>query len=122
MTTPAEPQRRPGEVLLVDLEPVRGTEQNGRPAIVVSNDDMHLLARRVISCPIARNRDPRPTKVLLPAGLSVDGAILVDQVRSIDRDARILRFLGFVPDSVLMEVRGRLATHLGILPNSGVTP
>ncbi|RYE88119.1 MAG: type II toxin-antitoxin system PemK/MazF family toxin, partial [Hyphomicrobiales bacterium] len=86
MTTPVERRTRPGELVLVDLEPVRGTEQNGRrPALVVSNNDMHLLARRVIICPITRNRDAWPTKVMLPAGLAVEGAVLVDQVRSIDR-------------------------------------
>ena len=123
MTTPVERRTRPGELVLVDLEPVRGTEQNGRrPALVVSNDDMHLLARRVIICPITRNRDPWPTKVMLPPGLAAEGAVLVDQVRSIDRDARILRSLGFVPDVVLAEVRGRLATLLSLLSDDGARP
>lgn len=114
-TIRADRPRLPGEVLLVDLEPVRGTEQNGRrPALVISNDAMHLLARRVIICPITRNRDPWPTKVFLPPGLPAEGAVLVDQVRAIDRDTRILRSLGFVPDDVLAEVRGKLATLIGI--------
>ena len=123
MTTPVERRTRPGELVLVDLEPVRGTEQNGRrPALVVSNNDMHLLARRVIICPITRNRDAWPTKVMLPAGLAVEGAVLVDQVRSIDRDARILRSLGFVPDVVLAEVRGRLAALLSFMTDDGARP
>ena len=123
MTTPVERRTRPGELVLVDLEPVRGTEQNGRrPALVVSNNDMHLLARRVIICPITRNRDAWPTKVMLPAGLAVEGAVLVDQVRSIDRDARILRSLGFVPVIVLAEVRGRLAALLSFMTDDGARP
>jgi mRNA interferase MazF len=118
-----ERPRRPGEILLVDLEPVRGTEQNGRrPALVISNDQMHLLAPRVIVCPITRNLNPWPTKVLLPQGLPVDGAVLVDQVRSIDRDTRILRSLGFVPDVILAEVRSRLATLIGMTPNGLPSP
>ncbi|MFD1301087.1 type II toxin-antitoxin system PemK/MazF family toxin [Methylobacterium marchantiae] len=118
-----ERSRRPGEILLVDLEPVRGTEQNGRrPALVISNDQMHLLAPRVIVCPITRNLNPWPTKVLLPPGLPVDGAVLVDQVRSIDWDTRILRSLGFVPDVILAEVRSRLATLIGMTPNGSPSP
>lgn len=118
-----ERPRRPGEILLVDLEPVRGTEQNGRrPALVISNDQMHLLAPRVIVCPITRNLNPWPTKVLLPQGLPVDGAVLVDQVRSIDRETRILRSLGFVPDVILAEVRSRLATLIGLTPNGPPSP
>ncbi|WP_280940256.1 type II toxin-antitoxin system PemK/MazF family toxin [Methylobacterium sp. 10] len=109
--------------MLVDLEPVRGTEQNGRrPALVISNDQMHLLAPRVIVCPITRNLNPWPTKVLLPQGLPVDGAVLVDQVRSIDRETRILRSLGFVPDVILAEVRSRLATLIGLTPNGPPSP
>lgn len=114
-TTPAEAIHRAGALLLVDFDPTLGTEQRGRrPALVVSSDDMALMSRRVIVCPITRNANPWPTKVLLPPGLGATGAVLVDQVRSIDRDVRILRSLGFVPDSVLDEVRGKLAPLLGI--------
>ncbi|MCJ2025595.1 type II toxin-antitoxin system PemK/MazF family toxin [Methylobacterium sp. J-067] len=108
-------QPSPGELLLVDLEPVRGTEQMGiRPAIVVSDTDMNRLTRRVVVCPITRNPHPWPTKVFLPAGLGVEGAILVDQVRSLDRASRILRSLGTAPDEVLTEVRGKLRALLGL--------
>lgn len=108
-------QPHPGELLLIDLEPVRGTEQNGiRPALVVSDPDMNHLTRRVIICPITRNPHPWPTKVFLPAGLVVEGAVLVDQVRSIDRANRILRSLGSAPDDVVAEVRGKLRSLLGL--------
>lgn len=102
-------------MLLIDLEPVRGTEQNGiRPALVVSDPDMNQLTRRVIICPITRNPHPWPTKVFLPTGLVVEGAVLVDQVRSIDRATRILRSLGSAPDDVVAEVRGKLRSLLGL--------
>jgi mRNA interferase MazF len=102
-------------LLLVDLEPVRGTEQKGiRPALVVSDPDMNSLTRRVVVCPITRNPHPWPTKVFLPSGLAVEGAVLVDQVRSIDRSSRILRSLGTAPDNVLAEVRGKLRALLGL--------
>nr|WP_267357556.1 MULTISPECIES: type II toxin-antitoxin system PemK/MazF family toxin [unclassified Methylobacterium] len=42
------------------------------------------------------------------------GAVLVDQVRSIDRAARILRSLGSAPDEIVAEVRGKLRTLLGL--------
>lgn len=105
----------PGELLLVDLEPVRGTEQKGiRPALVVSDPQMNLLTRRVIICPITRNPHPWPTKVFLPAGLGVEGAVLVDQVRSLDRSSRIIRSLGTAPQEVVADVRGKLRALLGL--------
>jgi len=75
---------------------------------------MHEMTRRAIVCPITRNTQPWPSKVLLPEGLAAQGAVLVDQVRSIDRDARILRKLGQVPDAVLLLVRRKLAALTGI--------
>ncbi|MER2250691.1 type II toxin-antitoxin system PemK/MazF family toxin [Methylorubrum podarium] len=114
-TIPGDAIHRAGELLLVDLDPTRGTEQRGRrPALVVSTDHTAVMTRRVIVCPVTRNVQPWPTKVLLPPGLPVQGAVLVDQIRSLDRDARILRTLGYVPDETLAEVRGRLAPLLGI--------
>jgi mRNA interferase MazF len=53
-------------------------------------------------------------KVLLPDGLAAAGAVLVDQVRTLDRSTRGFRPIGSVPDWVMAEVRGRLATLLGI--------
>jgi mRNA interferase MazF len=50
----------------------------------------------------------------LPEGLAAQGAILVDQVRTLDRTMRGFRPVGRVPDQILNEVRGRLATLLGI--------
>jgi mRNA interferase MazF len=51
---------------------------------------------------------------MLPEGLPVEGAVLVDQIRSTDRSARGFRVVGRVPDAVLSEVIGRLAALLGI--------
>lgn len=114
-TTRAESSLAPGDLVLVDLGPIRGTEQDGRrPALVVSFAEMHTLTRRAVVCPITGNVNPWPTKVFLPAGLPVQGAVLTDQVRSIDRQGRVLRRLGSVQDSVLADVRHQLALILGL--------
>ena len=39
-------------------------------------------------CPITSNTRPYPFKVLLPEGLPIGGAVLADQVQSIDRVGR----------------------------------
>ena len=75
---------------------------------------MHQMTHRAIVCPITRNIRPWPTKVFLPAGLAVEGAILIDQLRSIDRGERILRILGEVPVTVLSEAREKLVALLGL--------
>jgi mRNA interferase MazF len=52
--------------------------------------------------------------VVLPTGLPVAGAVLVDQVRAIDRAARGLRPAGVAPQIVVAEVQAKLAALLGI--------
>lgn len=114
-TTIAERILLPGDLVLVDLDPVLGTEQRGRrPALIVSTFEMNTLTRRIIICPVTRNLDPWPTKVFLPTGLGATGAVLVDQARSIDRKARTLRSLGAVPAPILREVRSKLAALIGV--------
>jgi mRNA interferase MazF len=115
MTIPDEGLPDPGDIVLIDFTPVRGTGQDGtRPGLIISARGMHEFSRRAIICPITRNRQPWPTKVFLPAGLAVEGAVLVDQVRSIDRRERILRRLDRVPEAVLSAVRRKLAALAGI--------
>ena len=115
MTIPPERTPKPGDIVLMDFALARGSEQAGtRPALVLSEPGMHDIARRAIVCPITRNTRPWPTKVFLPHGLAAEGAVLVDQVRSIDRQERILRTLGRVPEAVLSEVRRKLAALVGI--------
>lgn len=115
MTTRAERLVEAGDIVLVDFSPGRGTEQEGtRPALVISELAMHEASRRAFICPITRNVAPWPTKIMLPAGLAATGAVLVDQMRSIDRSERILRTLGRVPKNILLDVRLKLAALTGI--------
>ena len=107
---------RAGDVVWVDLRPTRGREQGGvRPAVALTDLDFHRRNDTAIVCPVTSNTAPWPTKVILPDGLKVRGAILVDQVRALDRSARGFRAVGRVTEEILNEVRGRLAALLGML-------
>lgn len=69
-----------GDIAWIDLDPVRGTEQAGRrPAIVLTDIEFNTRDERSTICPIALNRVPWPTKVLLPEGMKTRGAVLADQ-------------------------------------------
>jgi mRNA interferase MazF len=117
MTTTAEDASplQSGDLVWVDLTPVRGREQGGaRPAVVLTDHEFNRRNETAIVCPITSNKTPWPTKVLLPDGLAAEGAILIDQIRSLDRSARGFRRIGCVPAPVLAEVRMRLAALLGI--------
>ena len=100
-----------GALVWVDFDPALGTEQSGvRPALVVSATIFNAFSRRSLVCPITTNLVPWPTKVVLPEGLAVNGAVLTDQVRSVDRSLREFRVVGAVPPEVLAQVRATIAS------------
>jgi mRNA interferase MazF len=99
----------------VNFAPQAGHEQAGhRPALVLSPRIYHERSKLAVVCPITSNPAPWPWKVHLPEGLAVSGAVLVDQVRSIDREGRELRIAGEAPASVTAEAQAKLAALLGI--------
>lgn len=102
-----------GALVWVDFDGARGTEKAGvRPALVVSATTLNQVSRRSMVCPITSNVTPFPTKVLLPDGLPVHGAVLVDQIRTLDRATRGFRLVGHVPRETLEAVRGLIAEFL----------
>lgn len=104
----------PGDVFWADLDPVRGTEQAGRrPVVVLSDDRLHDVSLRSLVCPVTSNRQAWPTKVLIPDDCVVSGAILIDQALMIDRDERLLGFIGRLPDEVVSVAVEALTMFLG---------
>jgi mRNA interferase MazF len=114
---------RRGEVRLVDLEPVRGSEASKRrPAIVVSNDRANTVADRlgrgvVTVVPITSNvARVFPFQVLLPAdlaGLRVDSKAQAEQVRSVSVE-RLGPVLGQLTSAALAAVDDALRLHLDL--------
>jgi mRNA interferase MazF len=104
-----------GSLAWVAFSPQAGHEQAGhRPALVISPRPYHERSNLAVVCPITTNLQPWPWKVLLPEGLAVSGAVLVDQLRSIDRGARRLRLVGQAPHGVIAEVQARLEALFGL--------
>jgi mRNA interferase MazF len=103
-----------GDIAWVDFNPVKGTEQAGRrPALVLTSLAYHQRSRRAVVCPISTTARIWPFNATLPAGLKTQGAVLVDQIRVIERAERMFDVIERAPHDVLTEVRGRLAALLG---------
>ncbi|USQ74774.1 type II toxin-antitoxin system PemK/MazF family toxin [Ornithinimicrobium cryptoxanthini] len=110
-----------GEILLVDLDPVRGSEANKRrPAVLVSNDQANTMAQRlgrgvVTVAPVTSNAERVfPFQVLLPAdetGLRMDSKVQAEQVRSVAVE-RVGPALGRVPPGLMAAVDEALRLHL----------
>ena len=114
---------RNGDIVLVDLDPVVGSEAARRgPAIVVSNDGANATAtslrRGVVTVvPLTTNlAHVHPFQVELPAaetGLHDDSKARAEQVRSIDV-RRVGSAIGAVPPWLMAQVDGALRTHLSL--------
>jgi mRNA interferase MazF len=104
-----------GDIVWVDFDPVLGTEQAGRrPALVLSERIYHEASRRSVVCPITSKARPWSFNVPLPEGMRTKGIVLVDQVRTVDRNERMFGIIERVPDGVLADVRGLLVALLGL--------
>ena len=102
-----------GDLVWVDFDPVRGTEQRGvRPALVISAAGYNAATQRSIVCPITNNQAEWPTKVALPPGCGAKGFVLADQVRCVDRSQRGFRKIGRAPREIVDAVQRTLMSLL----------
>jgi mRNA interferase MazF len=99
-----------GDLIWTDFDPTRGREQAGRrPALVVSSAVFTENTGLAVVCPVTSRVRPFPTSVVLPAGLPVAGEILTSHIRSIDTQARPVRYAGAaVPPLIAQLVRAKL--------------
>jgi mRNA interferase MazF len=66
-----------------------------------------------VFCPVTSQVKGYPFEVLIPPGLPVSGAVLSDQVKSLDWRAREAEPVCSLPGEVVAEVLGKLGTLLG---------
>lgn len=82
-----------GDVVLVELDPTRGSEiQKTRPCVVVSPDELNGHLRTLIVAPLTTGGRPYPFRVPCRFGAK-SGHVVLDQLRTIDRE-RVVRRLG----------------------------
>ena len=80
-----------GDIYYADLSPVVGSEQGGlRPVLIVQNDIGNKYSPTVIAAAITsqKTKNQLPTHIKIDAaccGLSKDSIVLLEQVRTIDK-------------------------------------
>lgn len=114
---------RRGEIRLVDLDPVRGSEASKRrPAVIVSNDHANAVAQRlgrgvVTVLPLTSNTSRvYPFQVFVAAGeagLRSDSKVQAEQVRSVAVE-RVGPALGRLSADTMAAVDDALRLHLDL--------
>lgn len=108
-----------GDIYYADLSPVIGSEQGGlRPVLVVQNDVGNKHSPTVIAAAVTSqiNKAKLPTHIEIKAdeyGLSKDSVILLEQVRTIDKQ-RLKDRIGKLDDNLMHRVNDALSISFGL--------
>ncbi|WP_209438139.1 endoribonuclease MazF [Buttiauxella brennerae] len=101
-----------GDIVWLDFEPQAGHEQAGhRPAVVLSPLTYNERTNLMLCCPMTTKIKGYPFEVVVPG--CPEGAVLADQVKSLDWRKRNAKKKGSVPGLVLAEVRAKAKALIG---------
>jgi mRNA interferase MazF len=120
MTAPRIIQPIRGDIYLVNFDPTIGSEiSKTRPALIIQNNIANESSPITIIAAITSKFDDRlyPTEVLIEppeGGLKTNSVILLNQVRSIDRQ-RLIRRIGAIGSAKLSEVDRAIQISFGLL-------
>ena len=111
---------RRGNVVVVNLEPIRGSEQGKvRPCLVLQNDIGNQYSPvTIVACLTSGEEAVFETEVEVKApegGLKNDSLILLNQIRTIDKE-RILAVWGKLSPETLIKVDEAIKVSLGLFP------
>jgi len=105
---------RAGDLIWLDFDPQAGREQaKRRPALVVTDQTYNQASGLVVVCPLTSRRKPYP--FALPVTVDkIEGAVLVDHLKSLDWTVRNAKYHSTADPSLLANVRAYLGVLLGI--------
>ena len=91
-----------GDFVAVTFDPQSGHEQKGRrPALVVSNTLFNEQTGLAMVCPLTTTDRRYPFHVAVTNNPRITGFVMVEQIKSIDYNARKTKFVGKASDEVL---------------------
>jgi len=97
-----------GDVIKVNLDPKQGHEQAGyRPYICLSNKIISDIANIAVFAPISNTNRNYPLYISL-RGTKTTGAVMLDQLVTIDYSARNFEFIESVPPYVIDELLAKV--------------
>ena len=108
-----------GDNYYANLNPVIGSEQGGtRPVLIISNDTGNKHSPTVIVAAITgqigtKKKLPTHTIVYNVNGLDKDSIILLEQIRTIDKQ-RLKEYVGEISENIMVRVDKALAISINL--------
>ena len=108
-----------GDVIVADLEPVKGSEQGKtRPCLVIQNDKGNAFSPNTIIAAITSKTDkeyPFMVHVRMgEGGLPKDSTVLCNQIRTISIQDRASKKLGSLNPTTMQKINDALKISLGL--------
>jgi mRNA interferase MazF len=115
-------QVRRGDIVTVELNPTKGSEQQGsnRPCVVIQNDVGNQYAPTTIVAPFTKQYDPNdiyPFEVEVRASntpLNHDSVADLSQIRVVVLSKRVKMNIGSVPAAQMTEIDAAIKNSLGL--------
>jgi len=103
-----------GDIVWLNFDPQAGREQGRlRPALVLTDLDYNHASGLAVVCPLTSRR--KHYAFALPVVVDkVEGAVLVDHIKSVDLEARDAKFHSRADPALLGRVRGYIGVLLHI--------
>ena len=100
------------DILLVNLNPTKGSEQKGeRPCLVVQNNGANEFSKTTVICPISTVIKKYPHTLIVSAsknnGLKKESRIDILQIRTIDK-TRIVKKIGTLDEQYKKTLRNKI--------------
>lgn len=94
-----------GDIIIISFDLQAGSEiKKRRPAIVLSPQLYNSKSNLILCCPISSTIKRGPWEVLLPEKFKITGAILANQVNSLDQFVRNAKKVIEAPFDIVQEV------------------
>lgn len=103
-----------GDIVMLDFDPQVGREQaKRRPALVLTDQRYNRASGLAVVCPLTSKRKPYP--FALPVSVDrIEGAVLVDQLKSMDWAGRKAEFHSKADPGLVSKVRQYVAVLLAL--------
>lgn len=101
-----------GDIFLVDMNPIKGREQEGRRYVLVISPKLFNDLGTPLVCPITQggnfSRNAGFAVSMTGGGTQTQGVVLCNQPRVLDLKARNAKFIEKIPAAIVDEVLGKL--------------
>jgi mRNA interferase MazF len=103
-----------GDIVMMDFDPQVGRKQaKRRPALVLTDRRYNRASGLAVVCPLTSKRKPYPFALPITVD-QVEGAVLVDQLKSMDWSGRKAEFHSKAEPALVNKVRQYVAVLLAI--------